>query len=335
MLLPFVVSFDSLVNKEYSDATDTTSHNALFSLWRKYGVLVHGSNEIFLQVKKIRNQTLRKRWLEALTYFRTQCQDKIDDSILSKSIDELMLYKDIADTIIIDDTEAIRVFKFPHDKEHLQLGENGIELCRMKCINASNAFRKAEQDAYGLVKKNESIESLWKRRFELITKNSNIITVVDRYCLENHFKDGDQSALLNFMNYINKTTTLRVLNIYTGHKHRDNEKAILSDIHKLADSISKGSYVNVNEINLFVIKDADFRFRADCHARYLQFINHNAGIAKINTYLIDLGLAIFKGKKADSTSDIKYVDDCKHVNVAIEKLRVLAKEQQTAFTLIR
>lgn len=159
------------------------SHERLLRLWARFGVLVcpEESSAVHRSVKDL-PQELRKLWMTALKQARLRVDPRVSVLDVALQATDLVPLGDAAQVVLCGDSLAVGCGLTGDDVR--ELPPSGIEAVRITSSDASARFRESEDLANRPIDEGKSPEVTWRERFEVLTRTSRTIVVIDRYAAQ-------------------------------------------------------------------------------------------------------------------------------------------------------
>jgi hypothetical protein len=298
MPVPFIVEPDVFESNGGNQAGWVASHERLFQMWGKFGVLVlPPKGEIIAAMIAKLPQPLRDKWQTALKsmQFRKKICSDLDTQGVFETVENLVALRNDVNVACLEETRAI-CFGIDHDMLSRVIEDENFEICRLESVDQTRFFREEVELWDRMVYSGTKRADVWDKRFRPLAKYAKSIAIIDRYCLLRHeqlfFQGG---AGLSFF--------LRKLN-QTGHDKQFSINMFASDAldygldlsratANLAKTVASIAFPTGTSVNLHVMPDRVFGKVA--HDRFIRF---DAVVTSIGN-----GLQIFEADVCESNFD--------------------------------
>lgn len=189
MIAPFALD-PTAVTADYGDpAVTRATHEQFLRVWREYGALVHGTGGdgtggIATAVAAIADQGLRTKWQAAIKHqTRSPAPEGFPDLRSVEKADDLHSLERFVRVACL---EPVRASCAGLEDASTILDGSTLELCRFDCTTSAHTFAELEELRNRPIHKGDDCGEVWRTRFAPLVTNCKTVTVIDRYCLEDH-----------------------------------------------------------------------------------------------------------------------------------------------------
>lgn len=321
MLVPFVIDANSLApDASWTPAAARACHTRLLDTWQRIGLLVHDGTtftESSLNHKVATlPQNLRTLWQEILQRAPLKpISNGWTGSVTSKALGQI---SEMALLALVDDATAEVEFGLTEDEdERVNSTENGhgIDICRLVAAGNALPFKEAIDKAGRHIEARDSWEQTWNSRFAALARAPiKIVSVVDRYALEQHYKcpQTHLSGFARFLRLLDDTDgSDRYLTLYSARTPELAAIELKEIIRAVQDASRFSSGANISRIALYMVPDGIFAHIS--HDRFIRFGDY--------AWDLGLGLRVFEGSDAGSRSQASF-----KAGVAVREYKAIEEE---------
>lgn len=316
MLVPFVIDTESLKADPSDSATQQRAYyNQVLDVWKDIGLLVHDGESfeksMLYQATQGLPEKFKVQWMHLLRsrHIPLLSAPKWDGKVTNANLDAFSAISQLA---FVEDLLAETEFNINDDCDEstVQTQSNEVYICRIFAANQARLFKKAKDLAQDRIYGKNISKDVWNSRFSILAKAPiKIISIVDRYALQNHMNAPQHilSGLEQFLRLLDdEATGDRYLTVYSAMP----EKITLDDIETAMRTICmRLKKKNIKELKVHLPKGADFPKKG--HDRFIRFENY--------VWEIGLGLEVFDdSRKHDTNATFKTVILDKKVKVYSE-----------------
>ncbi len=297
MLVRFAIDPEAMPMADTPPGPRRRIHERLIEKWITQGLLVFAGSrrDESTIVERINSlpQDLRTIWQKALRVGRTLPGPPGWPGL--EHLEQLEDLRPIKGKIQLACLETVRYCHALNLEETAtcrSLANPVIEVARFDCADAAESFQAAAELGRSGIDLGEPIARFWSRRFAPIAAVSDLVTIVDRYCLQ----DGESiNGLDRFITELNRTARRCSLAIYAAcgiprpaDGFIESANDLVTKVQGIAQRIATSG---VRSIHITLVPKR--HFRRDSHGRYIRFDS--------SAIEIDLGAGLFYGDAVGNT----------------------------------
>ena len=194
MLVRFALDSTCLGAGSASRAVVKAQHQALISLWRRYGSLVLNGDEVLASAVAMKarrlDPSLRDLWLNALQNQAIAAGPKTwQGTIRGPNETGIPQLAEVSKVGFVEEPVAKGAFGLCEGDACRSIPAlGGFEICIFEVPHSSETFRRAEQLAHRAILPGTPVSDVWASRFHsLVESCGKRITIVDRYAMSRHY----------------------------------------------------------------------------------------------------------------------------------------------------
>jgi len=173
-----------------------------------------------------------------------------------------------------------------------------FELLSPEAIGDSTFFEKSKKYSDMYIEKNQDFEDLWRTRFKSLVRDAKVITIIDKYLLDNFLTDyeaGRETSIERFLiNACDNPSKTLSIHIYSSNdSKRDGHEYKLCESF-ITSTLPKKPYFNKDKVNI--------SFNA-CESKVFTEESHDR-LIRINDRVVEIGIGfeVFRDKPLKRTT---------------------------------
>ncbi|MEZ9882378.1 MIT C-terminal domain-containing protein [Vibrio splendidus] len=275
--------------------------STLLDFWQEYGCLGINNNKIEFLTKNLKDKLPPKVYKDWITIVPRLLKFDIE---LSKG--NLSDYNDFdlvkGDCNQYNISTAITVTEYKDCyKKHL---DDEFEIICPSTITHSKFFSDSKNFSKKSIGSNESLDYIWATRFDKLTKQVKVITIIDRYLVKSIMHDigtydendkKNHTSLEEFLRRLSKNKTKHTVNIFSSINSSGEEINCSKLKIYINENLLKKKFMNNSNIKVNITLCKNSYFSNTAHDRMIRFGDFH--IAEIGN-----GLDIFRQNNIKNNS---------------------------------
>jgi hypothetical protein len=180
-------------------------------------------------------------------------------------LEDLTPFKDLVSLACLDDVRAACV-GLPNGQPCTHLGAIDVEICRLDCVDDTQAFERADALGQGWVEAGVRVADLWSERLARPARHARNVVVVDRYAAQNHLTRPADSGLRRLLVNLDRDAAAVPVRIYSQIPDAHDVEAVERVVDSTVRELSRGG---VREVRLLLVPFESFEHLG--HDRYVRF----------------------------------------------------------------
>ena len=269
MIVAFAVDPDALALPGRDAGVRLAAHERLLRWWAHLGILVYpgdslrGSN-LYAAIRHLPGD-LRKRWEAAFQVGWHGASHQAADVGTVEDAEGLTRLKGQVSLACLEEQRAVRM-GLPAERSCRRIPRAEIEICRLECVDATEAFKRSEKLADGWIDASTKVDQVWRSRFSRMAKWASRVVVVDRYGAVKHARDPSRSGFSRLLLELDREGPGARVQVYSEMGKGSGADKLIG---ALGDVAGKLSWCGVREMELTLVSENHFWEAA--HDRYIRF----------------------------------------------------------------
>lgn len=286
MIVAFGVDPEALSLLQFDLGTRHAFHKRLLKHWRRQGVLIHPGPKLngtgLRQAIDKLPVDIRKLWKATLTSAWRQAVTGVAELSDVQCAEDLRPFKGLLDLACLEETRATCV-GLKHDESSFKVLDIAVEVCRIECVDATEAFGQADALAQSHIEPGVAVSDLWRDRFGRLARHSSHIVLVDRYAAQSHATNPAESGLRRLLVNVDREGSGVIVRLCSQLPDKTTVDAVE---HSVTSVVSELRHGGIREIRVTLAPYKMFEHLA--HDRYLRFDD--------KVVAIGVGLEVFERK---------------------------------------